>query len=166
MKNKKIIFQIGIITVAAFLFWIGIKHYIKIRYQNNGDAKQSYVFISKKKANIRTGPGFHYPVKTIFYDAFYMPLLIDFKIDDWIKTRDWESNIGWIHASVITKKKSYVMTTEPGIIYAKETPDNNFKIATVSKNAILLKLQDSNEYVKVKKGKIKGFIKKTIVFGS
>ena len=47
------------------------------------------------------------------------------------------------------------MTIEPGIIYAKETPDNNFKIATVSKNAILLKLQDSNEYVKVKKGKIK-----------
>ena len=74
MKNKKIVFQIGIIPVAVFLFWIGIKHYIKSDIKIMTLQKNHMFLSAKKKANIRTGPGFHYPVKAIFYDAFYMPL--------------------------------------------------------------------------------------------
>lgn len=68
-----------------------------------------FVSLRADKANLRTGPGVRYPVEWVYVRRF-MPLEITAEYDNWRKIRDWEGTEGWIHESLLSGRRTVVLT--------------------------------------------------------
>lgn len=69
--------------------------------------------------NIRSGPGLKYPAKWEYSSGF--PVKVIQKKGSWIKIRDFESDTGWIHRSLLADKPRM-------IIKANKNVDKNVNI--------------------------------------
>ena len=63
---------------------------------------------------MRTGPGVRYPVEWVFTRR-NLPVEIIAEFEAWRKIRDWQGTEGWVHASMLTGKRSVIITgrTQP-----------------------------------------------------
>lgn len=68
-----------------------------------------FISISSKTANLRTGPGKRYPV-TWVYKRRGVPLLVTDEFDHWRKVLDAEGTEGWLHKSLLSGKRSALVT--------------------------------------------------------
>ena len=68
-----------------------------------------YVALRAEEVNLRTGPGVQYPVDWV-YRRQNLPVQIIAEFDTWRKVRDWEGTQGWVHQSMLTGKRSVVVT--------------------------------------------------------
>ena len=59
--------------------------------------------------NIRTGPGARYPVEWVFVRKS-LPVEITAEYDTWRRIRDWEGTEGWVHQSMLSGKRYFVVT--------------------------------------------------------
>lgn len=57
--------------------------------------------------NIRSGPGLKYPAKWEYSSGF--PVKVIEKKGSWIKIRDFESDTGWIHRSLLVDKPRMII---------------------------------------------------------
>lgn len=83
---------------------------------NNADAsrrieeKNYFASIRASKANIRSGPGKHYPVKFTF-NAKNIPVHVVSEYDNWNEIKDYQGHIGWISKALLTKRRSLMVVT-------------------------------------------------------
>lgn len=70
-----------------------------------------FVSLRAKEANIRIGPGVQYPVDWVYVRRF-MPLEITAEFDNWRKIRDWEGTEGWVHKSMLSGRRTALITGE------------------------------------------------------
>lgn len=68
-----------------------------------------FISISSKTANMRTGPGKRYPV-TWVYKRRGVPLLVTAEFDHWRKVLDMDGTEGWLHKSLLSGKRTAVVT--------------------------------------------------------
>ena len=68
-------------------------------------------FVSLRAAvvNLRTGPGVRYPVEWVFKRR-RLPVEVIAEFETWRKVRDWEGTEGWVHRSMLTGRRSAVVT--------------------------------------------------------
>ena len=73
-------------------------------------ASENVFFLSLKKneVNLRQGPSFKYTI-ILTYKKKYLPI------------KDFESNVGWIHISQLSKKKSAINIENSSILFEKST---------------------------------------------
>ena len=64
----------------------------------------NFLSLKNNEVNLRQGPSFEYPIKLI-YKKKYLPIIILDKSGPFRKIRDFENNTGWIHITLLTKKK-------------------------------------------------------------
>ena len=85
-------------------------------------ASENVFFLSLKKneVNLRQGPSFKYPI-ILTYKKKYLPIIILDKSETWRKVKDFESNVGWIHISQLSKKKSAINIENSSILFEKST---------------------------------------------
>ena len=67
-----------------------------------------YVSIKSDDANLRVGPSTNYPIKLKYIIKNY-PLLIIEEHKNWRKVTDFESNIGWMHKSLIKGERNGIL---------------------------------------------------------
>ncbi|MEA1938201.1 MAG: SH3 domain-containing protein [Pseudomonadota bacterium] len=67
--------------------------------------RHEYASFHSDKVNMRTGPGFRYPVEWV-YQRRSMPVRIIERFDTWRKIRDWQGTEGWVHHSMITSDRN------------------------------------------------------------
>lgn len=77
------------------------------------------------KVNVRTGPGVRYPVEWVFVYR-NMPVEIVAEFDTWRKVRDWQGTIGWVHQSMLTGRRSIIITQ--GLQDLRREPARNAKV--------------------------------------
>ncbi len=70
-----------------------------------------FVSLRAKEANIRIGPGVQYPVDWVYVRRF-MPLEITAEFDNWRKIRDWQGTEGWMHKSMLSGRRTALITGE------------------------------------------------------
>lgn len=76
-------------------------------------------FVStKNEANLRTGPGSEYPTEWIITKKG-IPLEVTAEFDTWRRVRDWEGAEGWIHQSLLSGKRSAVITGKVRVLRKK-----------------------------------------------
>jgi len=142
-----------------FLFFI-----ILLFFQNS-DANNEITILSLKnnKVNLRQGPSFEYPIKLI-YKKKYLPLIIVDKSDAWRKTKDFENNLGWIHISQLSKKKSAININNNSVVYKKPTIYSK-PIVKLELGRLVLIEKCKVKWCKIKSGGYTGWIFKSFLWG-
>ena len=122
-----------------------------------------FLSLKNNKVNLRQGPSFEYPVKLI-YKKKYLPVKILDKSETWRKVRDLENNVGWIHTSQLSKKKSAINIKNNSILYKKPTIYSK-PIAKPETGRLVLIERCKTEWCKIVSDSFKGWIKKDSLWG-
>ncbi len=105
----------GITVVAVIFFCMGM-------WFSQDAWAQERRCITANIANVRSGPGTQY--ETLWQAEAYYPILIEEKKDSWMRFKDFEGDVGWIHnslvgdtPSVITVKSNCNVRSGPGPVH-------------------------------------------------
>ena len=92
--------------------------------------------VSKKVANIRSGPGTKHE---IFCEAEkYYPIILLKKSGNWYKVKDYEGDVGWIHKSLVGKISSVITVKKECNIRAG--PGTKYRILFISNRGVPFKV--------------------------
>ena len=68
-----------------------------------------FVSLRADQVNLRTGPGVQYPVEWV-YQRENLPVEIIAEYRTWRKIRDWQSTQGWVHQSMLSGRRTVIVT--------------------------------------------------------
>lgn len=68
-----------------------------------------FVSLRSDEVNLRTGPGVRYPVDWI-YAKRDLPVEVIAEFEGWRRIRDWQGTEGWVHQSMLTGRRTIVVT--------------------------------------------------------
>ena len=75
-----------------------------------------FASLRSDEVNVRTGPGTRYPVDWVFKRKG-MPVEIVAEYENWRKIRDWQGASGWVHQSLLTGKRSFIIAAKPASLH-------------------------------------------------
>ena len=119
--------------------------------------------LKNNKVNVRLGPSKTYPVKFIYKNK-YLPVLIVDEHYNWRKIKDYENDLGWVHISQLSRKRSTVTTKNNQVIFSSPTIFSKPK-AKLEIYQVLIINECNKNWCKVKNSKINGWIKKNHLWG-
>lgn len=107
-------------AVAAVALVVGGALYYAARDRRADDDRPPSRFVTVKadKANVRAGPGRNYPVRWVFVQPG-IPVEILAEYDNWRQVRDWEGQEGWIHAAMLSRKRTIIVTGKKRTLYRR-----------------------------------------------
>ena len=142
----------------VFLFLIIIFSFEKL-YASD----EYFLTLRNDKVNLRQGPSFEYPVK-LFYKKKFLPVLVQYKFENFRKIRDHENNTGWIHISQLSKKKAAIIIEDNQLIFYK--PSIYSKPTAILKKGRLCKIKKCiKHWCKINVETYKGWVKKETLWG-
>ena len=77
-----------------------------------------FVSLRAGEVNLRTGPGVQYPIEWV-YRKSGLPLEVIAEYKTWRKVRDWEGSQGWVHQTMLSAKRGFIVTGANRDIRAK-----------------------------------------------
>lgn len=126
--------------------------------------KKTPLFYSTKssKINMRTGPGYGYPVKFVYLKS-HLPLMFIEEFEGWIKIIDLNNDEGWINKNMLSNKR-YVITTKLTAGYSKNSESSDIRI-TLDPMIILELKKCTLDWCFVKLLSHKIWVKKSTIWG-
>ncbi|MGB0843401.1 MAG: SH3 domain-containing protein [Alphaproteobacteria bacterium] len=70
-----------------------------------------YVSLKSNKINLRTGPGFRYPVDWVFQRRM-LPVIVVEEFENWRQVRTHDGIIGWLHKNMISGIRTFRIVNE------------------------------------------------------
>ena len=123
-----------------------------------------YVSVKKDAVNIRTGPSTKDKVIWQVFEGF--PLQIEKRQGKWVNTIDYEGDEGWIYDTLISDKKTVIVTVETANMRSGPSTDDNV-IATVKKGVVFDFLEMDGDWMKVSyKDELTGWMHNSLVWPS
>lgn len=107
------IIAIAVLTVLfapAFTAWAQVS--------GSGLPLPRYVSLRAGEVNLRTGPGVQYPVDFI-YRKSGLPLEVIAEYKTWRKVRDWEGSQGWVHQTMLSATRTFIVLGATRTVLAK-----------------------------------------------
>jgi len=106
-----------------------------------------YVTVKKDGVNIRSGPS---TKNEILWEVFKdFPLQIIDKKGDWLKTKDFEGDTGWIFKNLVIHKKRVIVRVNTANM--RIGPGKNYELsATVKYGVVFTPIEKENDWIKVK----------------
>ncbi|MGE0151926.1 MAG: SH3 domain-containing protein [Reyranellaceae bacterium] len=80
-----------------------------------------FASVRSDEVNVRTGPGTRYPVEWVFQRK-NMPVEVISEFDTWRRIRDWQGATGWVHQSMLTGKRTVVVTAREAVLLRTPEP--------------------------------------------
>lgn len=123
MLNKQSVYQ-------ATCLWMTLVTAMAAVFLGAGAAGAAErVTVKASIANMRSGPGTNHDV--LWQVEKYHPFLVEEKRDSWVKIKDFEGDMAWIHESLLTNVEGVITnkpkcnvrsepTTESGILFTVE----------------------------------------------
>ncbi len=124
-----------------------------------------FVSLRSNKVNLRTGPGVRYPVDWV-YQSKYLPVEIIQEFENWRKIRDVEGTQGWIHQSMLSNRRMFMIIGQPQIIRRKDDDDSS-AIAKLETFVVgkIRKCPHNTGWCKVSAGGHKGWLRRVDFWG-
>lgn len=111
---------------------------------------------------MRTGPGFHYPVKWI-YTCKNLPMKVIEEFESWKKVCDVHEDCGWIKGNLLSDKH-HAMIKEDTYGYQKQSVDS--KITMKIDKFVVMKIEKCNEeWCFLSTPKRKAWVQKKHIYG-
>ena len=122
-----------------------------------------FVSLKSDKSNLRVGPSKNYPIKLTYVTKNY-PLMIIDEYNDWRKIVDFEGYSGWIHASLLSGKKSLIVVGEN--IPLRKKPDNSASpTAYLQKRLLVFPKLCEGQWCKVEVNDYVGWVRTDMIWG-
>ncbi|WP_224721401.1 SH3 domain-containing protein [Candidatus Wolbachia massiliensis] len=123
----------------------------------------NFVSIKSNKINMRTGPGFHYPVKWI-YICKNLPLKVIEEFENWKKVCDIYEDCGWVKSSLLSDKR-YVVVKEDTYGYQKQSTDS--KLIMKIDKFVVMRIEKCNaKWCLLSSSKRKAWVQKKHIYGA
>jgi len=130
--------RVFLFCIASFYFFALNAHAEKIGTETNLPLPR-FVSLSSDKVNVRTGPGKRYPISWVFRRRGW-PVEIIEEYDLWRQIRDIEGATGWVHKSLVSSRRTLIITDEARAIY--EEPDEKSVIVMLAEPGVVGKLRE------------------------
>jgi SH3-like domain-containing protein len=122
-----------------------------------------FASLRSDEVNVRTGPGTRYPVDWVFKRKS-MPVEIVAEYDNWRKIRDWQGASGWVHQSLLTGKRSFLIASKAASLH--KTPSASAEVVAKLEPEVLGEIRScSGDWCRVKTAVISGWIERTDLWG-
>ncbi len=126
------------------------------------------VSIKGDDINMRSGPGMKYKVLWELGDGF--PLMVLKRTGNWIRVRDFEGTIGWVHNDVVNKSAHMIVKVHKNSrkrINVRSGPGTKYRIVGKAYYGVVFKtLKQKNGWVNVQHRKgVTGWVKRSLLWG-
>ena len=101
-----------------------------------------FVSLAVDRVNVRFGPGKQYPINWVFARKG-MPVEIIEEFDTWRKIRDYEGEEGWIHSSLLSSKRTVMITGD--VRDLRRTPGPDARVVLRAEPGVIGQLFDCEE---------------------
>ncbi len=123
-----------------------------------------FVSLRAEEANLRTGPGVRYPVEWVFVRR-NMPVEIVDEHETWRRIRDAEGTTGWVHQSMLSGKRSFLVTAERTTIRRSPSPDA--AVVAVAESGVVGALSEcQGQWCRVEAQGLKGWLARADIWGA
>ncbi len=122
-----------------------------------------FVSLAAGEANLRTGPGLQYPIDWV-YQRRGLPLAVVGERDTWRKVRDMDGVTGWMHVSLLTGRRTAMITGARRSLYASDTP--GARVTMVAEPGVVGRLERcANLWCRVSVDGTRGWIEQRHLWG-
>lgn len=116
-----------------------------------------YASLRANEVNVRTGPGVRYPVKWVFVRRD-LPIEIIAEFSTWRKIRDWQGTEGWVHRSMVSGKRTVIITDAVQVM-RREPSRWAPAVARVEAGVVAHILECGVDWCRVEAGGFSGWVK-------
>lgn len=122
-----------------------------------------FASLRSDEVNVRTGPGTRYPVDWVFKRKS-MPVEIVAEYDNWRKIRDWQGASGWVHQSLLTGKRNFLISSKTADLH--KTPSASAEVVAKLEPEVLGEIRScSGDWCRVQTTAVSGWIERTDLWG-
>ena len=126
------------------------------------------VSIRGDDVNMRSGPGTKYKVLWELGSGF--PLVVLKRSGKWIRVRDFEGTIGWVHRDVVNRTGHMIVKVHKNSkkrINVRSGPGTKYRIVAKAYYSVVFKtLKQKNGWVNVQHEKgVTGWVKRSLLWG-
>ncbi len=97
-----------IARIAGLLAMLAVASPALAANESPGAKVPRFASLRSGEVNVRTGPGVRYPVDWVFVRK-NMPVEVVAEFDTWRKIRDWQGTEGWVHQSMLSRRRTAVV---------------------------------------------------------
>lgn len=115
------------------------------------------------EVNVRTGPGTRYPIDWVFKRKS-MPVEIVAEFENYRKIRDWQGASGWVHQSMLTGKRNFIIPSKAANLY--KTPATSAEVVAKLEPEVVGEIRScTGDWCRVKVPGASGWIQRTSFWG-
>jgi SH3-like domain-containing protein len=120
------------------------------------------VTVKASIANMRSGPGTNHDV--LWQVEKYHPFLVQEKKDSWVKIKDFEGDMAWIHASLLTDVEGVITSKSKCNVRSEPTTDSSI-LFTVERGVPFRVIKRQGDWIHIEHADgDKGWIYNTLVW--
>ena len=160
---RSILFLIFFTFANAFLPSLAFSQNLETKFFDKFTPK--IASIKTSRANLRYGPGKHYPIKWVYIKKNW-PLIIIDQLEHWRKVQTVNNVKGWFHNSQLSKQKTSLIVYSE---YLRKKPNmRSRKIALLKKGLIVDIIKCRVHWCKIetKEQRFSGWYVKIYLWGS
>lgn len=131
--------------------------------QSTGLPVPRFVTLRSGEVNVRTGPGARYPVEWVFLRRD-MPVEITAEFDTWRRIRDWEGAEGWVHQSMLSGRRSVIVTGAVRVL-RREPAAVAQAVARAEPGVMGVLLRCDREWCEIDMSGYRGWIQRNEIWG-
>ncbi|MDP6572893.1 MAG: SH3 domain-containing protein [Rhodospirillales bacterium] len=125
-----------------------------------------FVSLRADEVNLRTGPGVQHPIDWV-YRRRHLPVEIIAEYNTWRKIRDWQGTEGWVHQSMLSNKRTVVVTGKLRTLRHKsDTTGRPVAQAEAGVIARLLECPDASTWCRVEVDGFEGWFRRVEFWGA
>lgn len=132
-----------------------------------GTVMARMVAVKNDDVNMRSGPSLNKEV--IWKLGIGFPLKVVKKSGNWLKVKDFEGTVGWVHKDVVDRSGHMIVKAQKknkGKINIRNKPDTKSKVIAKAYYGVVFKtLEQRKGWVKVQHGDLTGWIKRSLLWG-
>ena len=122
-----------------------------------------FASLRSDEVNVRTGPGSRYPIDWMFKRKA-MPVEIVAEYENWRKIRDWQGASGWVHQSLLSGKRSFIISAKTTSLY--KTPASSAEVVAKLEPEVLGEIRScAGDWCRVKVSGVSGWIERSGMWG-
>lgn len=92
---------------------------VQAQVSGSGLPLPRFISLRAGEVNLRSGPGVQYPVEWV-YRKSGLPLQVIAEYKTWRKVSDWQGSQGWIHQTMLSSKRNFIVTGRTRTLLSKK----------------------------------------------